>query len=94
VEWRIFRLLKTKLGEEFEGIIVDISRSGLAVEIPNFFIVGKIPYGELSGDYLYKRRERSLVGRQTGHSYSLGKKVRVVLASVDTVYRRITFSFL
>lgn len=93
VEWRIFRLLKSKLGSELDGIIVDMSPSGLVVELSNFFVEGKVPSGDLSGDYFYHRGKRSLVGRQTGHSYALGQKVRVVLASVDTVHRRIILSF-
>jgi len=92
VEWRIFRLLKTKLGDETDGIIVHLSRGGLVVELKDFFVEGWIPFMDLSGEYFYKREERSLVGQKTGHTYSLGDKVRVVLASVDTFHRRITLA--
>jgi ribonuclease R len=92
VEWRIFRLLKTKLGDELEGIIVNILRGGLVVELKDYFVEGLVPFMDLSGEYYYKREERSLVGQKTGHTYSLGAKVRVVLASVDTFQRRITLA--
>lgn len=51
MEWRIYRFLKGKLGEEFEGIIVDVNRAGLVVEIDNYFVDGIVPYADLGGDY-------------------------------------------
>jgi ribonuclease R len=92
VEWRIYRLLKTRLGDEFEGIITNISREGLMVELKDFFVAGLVPFVDLAGDYFYKRAERTLVGSRTGHTFTLGKKIKVVLASVDPVYRRIILS--
>ncbi len=92
VEWRIFRFLRTRLGEEFDGIIINISRAGLAVELKDFFVTGMVPLADLAGDYFYKRAERILVGSRTGHTFTLGKKIRVVLASVDPFYRRIILS--
>lgn len=92
MEWRIHRHLKTKLGDELEGIIVNISRAGLVVELKDFFMAGLVPFAELPGDYFYKRAEKTLVGRRTGHVFELGQKIRVVLASVDSFYRRIILS--
>lgn len=92
MEWRIYRYLKTKLGDEYDGIIISISRAGLGVELKDFFVAGEIPFAELPGDYFYKRAERTLVGRRTGHIFALGQKIRVTLASVDPFYRRIILS--
>jgi ribonuclease R len=89
MEWRIYRYLKTKLGDEFDGIIIGISRAGLVVDLKDHFVSGMIPFSELAGDYFYKRAERILVGCRTGHVFVLGQKVRVVLASVDAFSRRI-----
>ncbi len=92
MEWRIYRYLKTKLGDEFEGIIVNISRAGLVVELKDSFVAGVVPFVEFPGDYFYKRAERTLVGRRTGHIFALGQRIRVTLASVDPFYRRIILS--
>jgi ribonuclease R len=89
VEWRIYRYLKTKLGDEADGLITNISQAGLAIELNDYFVMGLIPFAELPGDYFYKRTERTLVGRRTGHVFALGQKIKVVLASVDPFYRRI-----
>lgn len=88
VEWRIYRFLKEKLGEEVEGIIVDITKAGLVVELRDYFVQGTIPYAELDGDYYFKRTDKTLVGRRRGKKFELGDKVKAILASVNPLWRR------
>jgi ribonuclease R len=90
VEWRIYRFLKGRLGDEFDGIIVDISRSGVIVELEDYFVDGLIPYADLDGDYYRQRSERVLVGRRSGRKFSLGDRIKVILAAVDPVGRRMS----
>jgi ribonuclease R len=90
VEWRIFRFLKGKLGDEFEGMIVDISKAGLIVELRDYFVDGLVSYSDLGGDYYFRRSEKTLVGRRTGRKYELGDGLNVVLASVDPILRRMS----
>ncbi|MEW5901884.1 MAG: ribonuclease R, partial [Acidobacteriota bacterium] len=89
-EWRIFRLLKGKLGEEFEGLIVDLSKAGVIVELVDYFVDGLIPYADLGGDYYQRKSEATLVGRRSGKKYRMGENIRVVLAAVDPLLRRMT----
>jgi len=88
VEWRIYRFLKEKLGDEFEGIIVDFTKAGLIVELDDYFVGGLVPYSDLGGDYFYQKTERVLIGRKTGKSFQLGSRIRVLLVSVDPVIKR------
>ncbi|UCE20889.1 MAG: RNB domain-containing ribonuclease, partial [Candidatus Aminicenantes bacterium] len=88
--WRIFRFLKEKLGEEFDGIIVDITSAGLIVELDNYFVDGLVSYSDLGGDYYRKRSEKTLVGRRSGRTFELGDRMRVILASVDPIQRRMS----
>jgi len=88
MEWRIFRFLKEKLGEEFEGIIVDITKAGLVVELDDYFVDGIVFYADLGGDYYFKRSEKTLVGRRTGRKFELGDRLKVILVSVDPILRR------
>jgi ribonuclease R len=88
MEWRIYRFLKGKLGDEFEGIIVDITKAGLVVELENYFVDGIVAYSDLGGDYYFKRSEKTLIGRRTGRKYELGDRLKVALASVDPILRR------
>lgn len=88
VEWRIYRLLKKKLGDEFEGTIVDITKAGLIVELDDYFVDGLILYSDLGGDYFARKTEKILVGRKSGKSYELGSRIRTVLVSVNPMLRR------
>lgn len=90
LKWRIFRLLKKKLGEEFDGIIVDITKAGLIVELDGYFVDGLVSYPDLGGDYFHKRSEKTLVGKRTGRTFELGDRVNVILASVDPILRRMS----
>jgi ribonuclease R len=81
LEWRIFRLLKAKLGDEFDGIIVDISRAGLGVELKNYFVDGWIPRSELKGRF-----------SGSGQMFELGQSVKVILVSCDPFRRRMTLT--
>ena len=88
VEWRIYRFLKGKLGEEFEGIIVDFTKAGLVVELIDYFVDGVVPYSDLGGDYFTQKTEKVLIGKKTGKSFELGSRIRVLIISVDPLLRR------
>ena len=90
ITWRIFRFLKARLGEEFDGIIVDITRSGLIVTLDEFFVEGTVSFNDLGGDPLIRRSPAVLAGRRTGRKFELGRPMRVVLAAVDPIQRRMT----
>ncbi len=90
LEWRIFRFLKEKLGEEFFGIVVDIGKAGVIVELEGFFVRGLIPFADLGGDYYQRRSKHLLVGRRSGRRFTVGQRVAVTLAAVDPELRRMT----
>ena len=90
VMWRIFRLLKTRLGEELAGIIVDINRAGLAVELEEYFVEGLLAFRDLGGDYYYLKSGQRASGKRTGRKFSIGDRIRVGLAAVDPILRRIS----
>ena len=94
LEWRILRFLKQKLGEEFDGIIVDITRAGLVVELDDYFVDGIVPYSDLGGDYFLKRTGKTLVGKRTGRTFELGNRIKVTLASVDPILKRMSLSLI
>jgi ribonuclease R len=90
--WRIFRFLKTKLGDEFEGIISDVTRAGLLVELDDYFAEGLLPFQSLDGDYYVRRNAKTLRGRRKGRTFDLGDRVRVVLVACDPALRRMEFT--
>jgi len=91
VEWRIFRLLKDRLGEEFGGIVVDVIKAGLVIEVDEYFVSGLLPFASLRGDYEPKPAARRLRPGRRRRTFDLGDAVRVILVSCDPVLRRMSF---
>ncbi|OGD14707.1 MAG: ribonuclease R [Candidatus Aminicenantes bacterium RBG_16_66_30] len=91
VEWRIFRFLKDRLGEEFGGIVVDVVKAGLVVEIDEYFVAGLLPFASLSGDFEPKPAARRLRPKRRRKTFDLGDAVRVILVSCDPALRRMSF---
>jgi ribonuclease R len=91
VEWRIFRFLKDHLGEEFGGIVVDVVKAGLVVEIDEYFVAGLLPFASLSGDFEPKPAARRLRPKRRRKTFDLGDAVRVILVSCDPALRRMSF---
>jgi ribonuclease R len=103
LEWRIFRWLKDKLGEEFEGLVVDVSRTGLVVELDDLFVRGHLSFEDLgpaaagaagrargSGSAAHGRRLNRRTSATRRQRIELGQSVRVTLAAVDPILRRMT----
>lgn len=91
LEWRIYRFLKGKLGEEFTGIVVDIGKAGLIVELDDYFVHGLLAFADLGGDTYWKKSRGVLSGKRTGQTFELGQALRVILVAVDPVLRRMSF---
>jgi len=91
VEWRIFRFLKDRLGDEFRGIVVDVIKAGLIVEINDYFVSGLLPFASLSGDYEPKPAARRLRPKRRRKTFDLGDEVHVILVSCDPALRRMSF---
>ena len=91
VEWRILRFLKDRLGEEFDGLVVDVIKAGLLVELEDYFVSGLLPFGSLGGDYEPRPAGRRLRPKKKRPRLELGDTVRVALVSCDPALRRIGF---
>ena len=91
VEWRILRFLKDRLGDEFDGIVVDVIKTGLLVELDDYFVAGLLPFTALGGDYSARPAGRRLRPKKRRKTFDLGEAVRVTLVSCDPALRRMSF---
>ena len=91
VEWRIFRFLRERLGEELSGIVVDVIKAGLVVELDEYFVSGLLPFSALRGEHEPRPAARRLRPRTGRKSFDLGDAVRVILVSCDPALRRMGF---
>jgi ribonuclease R len=95
MEWKKVKFMQDRLGDDFEAMILSITKYGCFVELDSLFIEGLVPIMSLQGDhYTFRENTRQIIGEHFGRRYSMGDRVKVVLDRVDTVQRRLQFSIL
>ncbi len=93
LEWKKAKFMHERLGDEFDGLIVSVTKFGLFVELNELFIEGLVPLSTISGDsYTYHENTRQIIGRRNRQSYSIGDRVRVLVDRVDPVQHKIQFA--
>jgi ribonuclease R len=95
MEWKKVKFMQDRIGDDFDAMILSVTKYGCFVELDNLFIEGLVPIMSLQGDhYTFRENTRQIIGEQSGRRYSMGDRVRVVLDRVDSVQRRLQFSIL
>jgi ribonuclease R len=95
MEWKKVKFMQDRLGDDFEAMILSVTKYGCFVELDSLFIEGLVPLMSLQGDYYtFRENTRQIIGEHSGRRYSMGDRVRVVLDRVDPVQRRLQFSIL
>jgi ribonuclease R len=93
IEWKKIKFMQDKIGDEFPALIVSVTKYGLFVEIEDLFVEGLVPIGSLSDDrYTYRENTRQIIGDRSGHAYSIGDRVQVILDRIDRVQRKLQFA--
>ncbi len=93
LEWKKAKFMETRVGEEFDGLIISTARYGAFVELAELFVEGLIPIDSLPDDrYTYHENVRKIIGQSTRREFSIGDKVRVLLDRVDPLERKLQFS--
>jgi ribonuclease R len=84
--------MEAHLGEEFAGTVSGVTSFGAFVLLDEVFVEGLVHVNTLLDDYyLFREREYALVGERTGRRFRLGDPVRVQVARVDRLERKIDF---
>lgn len=83
--------MEGRIGNTYEGVISGITAWGIYVELPNT-VEGMIHVSKLEGDYFcYREETYEMTGRDTGRTFKLGEKVRIVVNGVDRMSQTIDF---
>jgi ribonuclease R len=89
------RLMKDKIGEEFDGVISGVTPYGFFVELKEIFVEGLVRVTSLHDDYYHYHEDKyCLVGERTYKRFRVGEAVRVKVERVDVERRQIDFAFL
>ena len=93
LEWKKVKFMEDRLGDEFAGLIVSVTKFGFFVELSDLFIEGLVPLDSLEGDhYIFRENTRQIAGSRTRKTYSIGDKVRVLVDRIDPVAHKIQFA--
>ena len=93
MEWKKVKFMQDRVGEDFDGLIISVTKYGLFVELTDLFVEGLVPLATLTDDrYTYHENTREIIGQRTGRIYGLGQKVRVLVDRIDPVEKKIQFA--
>jgi ribonuclease R len=95
MEWKKVKFMEDRVGEDFDGLIVSVTRFGLFVELTDLFVEGLVPLSTLTDDrYTYHENTKQIIGQRSRRTYSLGNRVRVLVDRIDPVEKKIQFAIL
>jgi len=93
MEWKKAKFMEQRVGDEFEGLIVSVTKFGMFVELSELFVEGLVPLGSLTDDhYLYHENTRQIIGQRRRRTFSMGDPVRVIVDRIDHGQRRVIFA--
>lgn len=92
-EWRKARFMAERIGDEFEGMIINVRDFGFFVELDEFFIEGLVQVSTLIDDYyVFDERTHTLTGRQRKRRFRLGDRILVRVDRVNVDRHLVDFS--
>jgi ribonuclease R len=95
MEWKKMKFMEHRIGEDFDGLIISVTKFGLFVELTDLFVEGLVPLNTLDDDrYAYHEDTRQIIGQHSRKTYSLGDRVRVLVDRIDPVEKKIQFAVL
>ncbi len=93
-DWRKAKFMAERIGEEYDGTIINVKDFGFYVELDDVFIEGLVAVQTLIDDYFrYDERIHALVGR-AGKRFHLGDRVRVRVDRVNVDRHLVDFSLI
>ncbi|MSO22019.1 MAG: VacB/RNase II family 3'-5' exoribonuclease [Acidobacteria bacterium] len=93
IDLKKLEFMADKLGEEYEGIVIHLTKEGMVVELMELFVEGFARLISLADDdYQLRDRPLALVGRVSGKVYRLGDRLKVSVDRIDRFRRRVDLS--
>ncbi len=93
MEWKKVKFMQDRVGEDFDGLIMSVTKFGFFVELTDLFVEGLVPLNTLTDDrYTYHENTREIIGQRSRKTYKLGQKIRVLVDRIDPVEKKIQFA--
>lgn len=92
VKYKQVEFLEDKIGEEFDGMISGVSEWGIYVEIIENKCEGMVRLKDMRDDFYYHDEDNyRIMGKNTGNTYTLGDKVRIMVKKADLIRKQLDF---
>jgi ribonuclease R len=93
MEWKKVKFMQDRVGEDFDGLIISVTKFGFFVELTDLFVEGLVPLDSLDDDrYTYHENTREIIGQRTRKTYRLGQQIRVIVDRIDPVEKKLQFA--
>jgi ribonuclease R len=93
MEWKKAKFMQDRVGEDFDGLIISVTKFGFFVELADLFVEGLVPLNTLTDDrYTYHENTREIIGQRLRKTYKLGQPIRVLVDRIDPVEKKIQFA--
>jgi ribonuclease R len=95
MEWKKVKFMSDRIGEDFDGLIISVTKYGFFVELTDLFVEGLVPLDSLADDrYTYHENTHEIIGLRSRKIYSMGQRVGVLVDRIDPVEKKIQFAVL
>ena len=94
IKYKMVEFMQGQGDKEFEGHISGLTEWGIFVELEDSIIEGVVHLRDIEGDFYHFDEERfEVYGASTGHTFTLGDRVRVRVKATDLRRRTLDFEF-
>lgn len=95
MEWKKAKFMQDRIGEDFDGLIISVTKFGFFVELTDLFVEGLVPLNTLIDDhYTFHENTREIIGQRSRRIFRLGQRVHVLVDRIDPVEKKIQFALL
>jgi ribonuclease R len=95
MEWKKAKFMQDRIGEDFDGLIISVTKFGFFVELTDLFVEGLVPLNTLIDDrYIFHENTREIIGQRSRRIFRLGQQVRVIVDRIDPVEKKIQFALM
>ena len=95
IKIKSLEFMRTKLGEEYDGLITAVLNWGFFVELIDPPVEGLVHVRKLDDDfYEFDEERQMLTGRQSGNTFKLGDKVKVMVENVNMLSLELDYALI
>jgi ribonuclease R len=95
MEWKKAKFMQDRIGEDFDGLIISVTKFGFFVELTDMFVEGLVPLDTLIDDrYMFHENTREIIGQRTRKTFRMGQRIRVLVDRIDPVEKKVQFALI